>query len=496
VGFEWSDVGYFWPELIMALCFLACVMADLVTRGKRHGVTLGVLVAGAILALAAAVIKPPVGAHMVFGQMIVVDAYAHFFRFVFLSITLITAIFSWSSREIMGRDRENQGEYYSFLAVVCFGMMIMAEANDLLTLALSIELVSLTSYILAGFARFSLRSSEASLKYVLWGALSSGFLVYGASWFYGLTGQTTFAAVGATLVDLEGADLTLLVALLFMLAGIGYKISAVPFHFWTPDVYEGSPTPITAFFAAGPKAAGFALMIRFFYVSLLQPRVDGGELVALSQLQWPWILGILSAVTMTWGNLAALRQNNVKRMLAYSSIAHVGYLLMGFVLLTEAGLSAILFYLLVYALMNLGAFLVVIALNNRLDGENIDDYAGLGFREPVVAGAMMLFLFSLTGLPPTAGFIGKFYLFAAAVQSNLWWLALFGVINSVISLYYYMRIARAMYVVESSDRGALGLARAHVVMVLVLAVPTLVLGLYWGPLKAIADTSLSGMWGG
>jgi NADH-quinone oxidoreductase subunit N len=182
-------------------------------------------------------------------------------------------------------------------------------------------------------------------------------------------------------------------------------------------------------------------------------------------------------------------------MLAYSSIAHVGYLLMGFVLLTEAGLSAILFYLLVYALMNLGAFLVVIALNNRLDGEHIDDYAGLGFREPVVAGAMMLFLFSLTGLPPTAGFIGKFYLFAAAVQSNLWWLALFGVINSVISLYYYMRIARAMYFVESSERGALGLARAHVVMVLVLAVPTLVLGLYWGPLKAVADRSLSAMWG-
>ena len=496
MGFQWSDVGYFWPELIMALCFLACVLVDMTTRGKRHELTLGVLLAGCVVALVAAVVKPPVGSHMIFGQMVVVDSYAHFFRFVFLLITLITGIISWSSREIMGRDRENQGEYYSFLAVVCFGMMIMAEANDLLTLALSIELVSLTSYILAGFARFSLRSSEASLKYVLWGAVSSGFLVYGASWFYGLTGQTTFAGIGAALVGLQGADLTILVALLFILAGIGYKISAVPFHFWTPDVYEGSPTPITAFFAAGPKAAGFALMIRFFYVSLVQPHVAGGTLVSLSQVQWPWILGILSAVTMTWGNLAALRQNNVKRMLAYSSIAHVGYLLMGFVLLTESGLSAILFYLLVYALMNLGAFLVVIALNNRLDGENIEDYAGLGFREPFLAAAMMLFLFSLTGLPPTAGFVGKFYLFAAAVQSNLWWLAIFGVINSVISLYYYMRIARAMYFVETTERGSLGLARAHVVMVLVLAVPTLVLGLYWGPLKAIADRSLGGMLGG
>jgi NADH-quinone oxidoreductase subunit N len=194
----------------------------------------------------------------------------------------------------------------------------------------------------------------------------------------------------------KGSELTILVAVLFLMAGIGYKISAVPFHFWTPDVYEGAPTPVTAFFAAGPKAAGFALMIRFFYTALVQPQSGGAEIATLTQLQWPWVLGILSAVTMTWGNLAAVRQENVKRLLAYSSIAHVGYLLMGFVLLTESGLSAIMFYLLVYALMNLGAFLVVIALNNRLNSENIEDYAGLGYREPLLAGSMTLFLFSLT----------------------------------------------------------------------------------------------------
>jgi len=495
VGFSWQDVGYFWPELIMALTFLGCVLVDLVFKGK-HALTLGTLVAGTTLALAITVAKPPVGTHAMFGQMVVVDPYAQFFRYLFLIVTLITALFSYSSREIMGRDRENQGEYYSFLAVVCFGMMLMAEATDLLMLALSIELVSITSYILAGFARFSLRSSEASLKYVLWGAVSSGFLLYGGSWLYGLTGETDYAALGAGLAATTGSELTILVAMLFLLAGIGYKISAVPFHFWTPDVYEGSPTPVTAFFAAGPKAAGFALMIRFFYTALVQPLGAGVEIQALAQVQWPWVLGILSVVTMTWGNLAALRQENVKRMLAYSSIAHVGYLLMGFVLLTEAGLAAILFYLLVYALMNLGAFLVVIALNNRLSSENIDDYAGLGYREPLLAGAMTLFLFSLTGLPPTAGFIGKFYLFAAAGDAGLWWLAIAGVLNSVVSLYYYMRIAKAMYFEGQDAKGSLGLSRSHIVLVVILAVPTLVLGLFWGPFKALADSSLGYLLGG
>jgi NADH-quinone oxidoreductase subunit N len=394
----------------------------------------------------------------------------------------------------MGTDRENQGEYYGFLAVMCFGMMVMAEATDVLMLALSIELVSITSYVMAGYARFSLRSTEASLKYVLWGAMSSGVMLYGISILFGITGETGFVAIREQLAAGAGHEVALLVAMIFILAGIGYKISAVPFHFWTPDVYEGAPTPVTALFAAGPKAAGFALLIRFFYTTLIQPTGDG-NVTLLENIQWPWLLAILSAVTMTWGNLAAMRQENVKRLLAYSSIAHVGYLLMGFVLLTQAGLSAILFYLLVYALMNLGAFLVVIALNNRLHSEQIEDYAGLGFREPVLAVAMMVFLFSLTGLPPTAGFVGKFYLFAAAGQSGLWWLAIIGVLNSVVSLYYYMKIAKAMYFTTSESTGRLGLAPAHLILVVVLAVPTVVLGLYWGPVKALADQSLAFLFG-
>lgn len=496
MNFTWSDAAHFWPEAIMVLTFLGCVLGDLLTRGRRHEVPFGILTVGTVVALAVALLRPPEGTHAILGQMVVVDGFSHFFRILFLAVILVTAIFSWNSREIMGRDREHQGEFYALIAVMGFGMMVMAGANDLVMLALSIELVSIASYVLAGYARFSLRSSEASLKYVLWGAVSSGVMLYGMSIFYGLTGATGYAEIREGLAQGTGGGVALLVAILFVMAGIGYKISAVPFHFWTPDVYEGAPTPVAAFFAAGPKAAGFALLIRFFYSTLVEPGPEGG-LQLMDETQWPWVLAILSAVTMTWGNLAAMRQDNVKRMLAYSSIAHVGYLLMGFVLLSQSGLQAILFYLLVYAIMTLGAFLVVIALNNRLSGDEIDDYAGLGFREPLLGVSMFVFLISLTGLPPTAGFIGKFYLFAAVVETNQWWwLAILGVLNSVVSLYYYMRIAKAMYFTRPEGEGPLGLAQAHVLLVAILAVPTLVLGIFWSPLKDFADHSLRLLMGG
>jgi len=494
VSFTWSDAAYFWPEAVMALTFLVCLGADLVTRGRRHGLTLSLLVAGTLLSFVLAVAHPPHAAHGIFGQMVVVDPFAQFFRYVFLGVTLVTALFSWSSREIMGKDRENKGEYYSLLAVLGFGLMVMAEANNLIMMVLSIELVSITSYILAGYARFSLRSSEAALKYVLWGAVSSGLMLYGASILYGLTGELSYAGLQQKL-SVQGNELAMLVAVVLIMAGIGYKISAVPFHFWTPDVYEGSPTPVTAIFAAGPKAAGFALLIRFFYTTLVQSA--GADVVqALQSIQWPWLLAFLSAITMTWGNLAAMRQENVKRLLAYSSIAHVGYLLIGFVVLSEAGLAAILFYLVAYALMNLGAFLVVIALNNRLGNENIADYRGLGFREPAVAVMMFIFLLSLAGIPPTVGFIGKFYLFTAAIDAQMGWLALVAVVNSVISLYYYMRITKAMFFDRTGETGPLGLALSHTVLLVVLTIPTLALGLYWSPVKALADASMRWFFGG
>lgn len=481
MNFSWSDASHSLPEAVVLLAGFGALANDLIFKGRGHHawVMLKVL-GGLLLAGGLAWARPPLAAHHVFGDMMVIDGFSHFFRLLFIAITFVVALFSYSSREIMGRDRENQGEYFAFLMFLCFGMMAMASASDLVMLALSIELVSVTSYVLAGYARFSLRSSEAAMKYVLWGAVSSGVMLFGMSILFGLTGATGYSAIRSALASSPGNELAVLVALLFILAGIGYKISVVPFHFWTPDVYEGAPTPVTALLAAGTKAAGFALLIRFAY-SVFAP----GD--ALAAVQWPWLLAILAAVTMTWGNLAAMKQDNVKRLLAYSSIAHVGYLLMGVVLVTRSGLSAVLFYLVVYALMTLGSFLVVIALNNRLPSEDISEYRGLGLREPLVGVAMFIFLISLTGLPPTAGFAAKLLLFKAVIEAGMWWLVLLAILNSVLSLYYYMRIMRVMYFEAGTGTGPLGLSRMHVALIVLLAVPTLLLGLAFGPLARIAE---------
>jgi NADH-quinone oxidoreductase subunit N len=258
----------------------------------------------------------------------------------------------------------------------------------------------------------------------------------------------------------------------------------VPFHFWCPDVYEGAPTPVSAFFSVGPKAAGFALMIRFFF-TVFQPIVE--------LIDWPLMIAILSAVTMTYGNIVAVKQTNVKRLLAYSSIAHVGYLLMGFLLLTPGGLQAILFYLLVYAVMNLGAFMFVSAINNSIKSEELSDYAGLGFRAPWAAVMMFIFLVSLVGLPPTAGFIGKLYLFTEVMREGWYWLAIVGVLNSVVGLFYYMQIARAMFFEKvPEDAPAIKIAPLHYVTMALLALPTLILGLYWSEFKVLADQAIAG----
>jgi NADH-quinone oxidoreductase subunit N len=336
---------------------------------------------------------------------------------------------------------------------------------------------------MAGYMRGSLRSTEASLKYMIFGAMSSGIMLFGMSLLYALTGSMTFEGIRDVLMSGNADPLALLATTAMMLAGHGYKIAMVPFHFWAPDVYEGAPTPIAAFFRVGPKAAGFALMIRFFYTSM-QPVVD--------QVDWPMLIAVLSVATMTWGNLAAVRQDNVKRMLAFSSVAHVGYLLMAFLMLTDQGLQAILFYLLIYSIMNLGAFLFVVAVNNSLKSEHLSDYAGLGFRAPWAALTMVIFLFSLTGLPPTAGFIGKFYLFAEVMRQEWYWLAIVGVLNSVVSLFYYMKIVKAMYFAPvADDAPVVKIPVLHMVCLAVLAIPTLVLGLYWGWFKALADQAVT-----
>jgi NADH-quinone oxidoreductase subunit N len=448
-----------------------------------------------LLALGFAVVDVNEPIRTVMGNLIIVDGLASFFRILFLVAGLATLLFSWTSEEIMGVKREAKGEYYALLALLTGGMCVMAEARDILMLFLSMELVGLTSYVLAGYMRTSLRSTEAAVKYVIFAAVSSGIMLYGLSLLYGMTGATTFVGMREALFASPPHPYGLLVVTVLILVGMGYKIAAVPFHHWCPDVYEGAPTPITAIFSVGPKAAGIALMIRFFYTTMVAGPEAAGASNLLRLVDWPVLIALLSAVTMTYGNLVALRQTNVKRMLAYSSIAHVGYILMGFLLLTSDGLQAILFYLLVYTLMNLGAFFVVVAINNQLRSEQLEDYAGLGFRAPWLGSMMFIFLISLTGLPPTAGFVGKFFLFKAVLAEEWFWLAILAGLNSVISLFYYMRVVKAMFFTKvpgDSDQPArLPVRPLEYAVLAALCIPTLGLGVWWGFFRDAADQAIA-----
>jgi NADH-quinone oxidoreductase subunit N len=361
-----------------------------------------------------------------------------------------------------------------------------------------VELSSISSYILAGYTKDAPDSSEAALKYVIYGALSSGLMLYGMSLIYGLTGSLDLADINAALPGVleqsGGSPYLLLIAGLLVLAGFGYKISAVPFHFWAPDVYEGAPITITAFLAVASKAAGFAVLVRFFKVTFIDTSAVGlapGTWAVLRDVPWVEIIAVLAVVTMTIGNLIAIWQNNMKRLLAYSSIAHAGYMLTGVVVLNNEGLAAVLLYFVVYLFMNLGAFYAVMLIANETGSEDIEDYRALGPRAPVLTVALTIFLISLTGLPPTAGFIGKLYLFAALINGGWAWLALVGALNSVIALYYYARVIRNMYLRSSEEAAApLRFGGMQTAVVMVLLVPTLLFGLYFTPLSELAQASV------
>ncbi len=494
---SWSDMGSWIPEAVLCGTFLVALVGDLVVRGRRPWVPFAITVFGLVTSGAyavAAVLHSDPTAHSIMGNLMVVDGLAQFFRLLFIFTGLVTVLFAWTSEEIMGRKRENKGEFYALTVMMTLGMCIMAEARDLLMLFLSMESVSLVSYVMAGYMRTSLRSTEASLKYVIFGAVSSAIMLYGMSLLYGMTGSLTFNGIRAGLLQGDASPFGLLVAVVLILAGMSYKIAAVPFHYWAPDVYEGAPTPISALFSVGPKAAGFALMIRFFYTTLAAGNdpLTGSTLIA--DFNWPLLVAVMSAVTMTFANLVALRQTNVKRLLAYSSVSHVGYILMGFVLLTGQGLQAMLFYLLVYTLMNLGAFFFVVAVNNHLKSEELKDYVGLGFRMPWAGAMMVVFMASLAGIPPFAGFIGKLYLFTAVMDRQWFWLVIVAAVNSVVGLYYYFKVVKAIFLTrpeEGADTSPLKLHWLQYTVLAVLAVPTLVLGVYFGQFKALADQAIA-----
>ncbi len=465
---------HFTPEILLVVFAAAVIILDLLVKNRESQKVAYLSLVGLGCTLVAILVTNSVfGTNepiSLFLGMIRLDKFAVFFKILLLLATAATILFSLRSEEIDGKLK---GEYYALLLAVTFGMFLMASSTNLLMIFISLETVSLTSYILAGFLTHSPRSSEAAFKYITYGAVASGTMLFGLSLLFGMTGTGDLATISIRLPEVlasgEVTALGLLIAITFILAGIGYKIASVPFHMWSPDVYEGAPIPITAFLSVASKAAGFALFIRFFHSGFNKPEI-------MQSVDWGLLLAIISALTMTVGNLAALPQQNVKRLLAYSSIAHGGYLLMGAVLLTPEGLGAIIFYLIVYFFMNLGAFYVVVLIANEAGSEMIDGYRGLATRAPFVAAAMAIFLFSLTGIFPFAGFFGKWLLFNAVISEGMYWLAIVGLLNSVVSLYYYARIVKAMYLESTEDTESFSFSKDTIVLLSVFVVPTILIG--------------------
>src|SRR5689334_16063436 len=472
-GLSTSDFYYILPELVLTGGALLVLIADVLL--PRRSKALGWLTLVAIGATLGS-LAPFTSTHVeVAHGLLAVDRFALFFKILFLGAAAITVLISMKYLEI---ERVSPGEYYFLILCATLGMMIMAGGIDLITIFIGLETMAVAFYILAGFIKPSQRSNEAAVKYFLLGAFSLGILLYGMSLMYGLSGTTNLRAM-ATLFAGQEHDPRLILAVILVVAGVGFKIAAVPFHMWAPDVYEGAPTPITAFLSVGSKAASFAMLIRIFVEGLPAMSAD-----------WRLLFWVLSVATMTIGNVAAVTQSNVKRMLAYSSIAHAGYLLMGIVAGTSRGVTATLVYLFIYSFMQLGAFAVVIVLRRQdVVGDELKDFSGLHFRNPFAAFAMLLFMLSLGGIPPTAGFMGKFWLFSSAIDAHYYWLAVIGVLNSAISLYYYIRIVVFMYV-KRETMGSEPVTTPMLAVALAIAVvATLVLGVYPKLLFEVAEAS-------
>jgi NADH-quinone oxidoreductase subunit N len=473
-GLALIDFYYILPEIVLtAGALLVLVMDVLLPRGSRA--TLGWLTLLVIGATAAA-LAPFGSTHVEVAQgLLAVDRFALFFKIVFLLAAAITVLMSFHYLDVEGVPA---GEYYFLILSATLGMMIMAGGIELITIFIGLETMAVSFYILAGFIKPSQRSNEAAVKYFLLGAFSLGVLLYGMSLMYGLSG-TTNLRVMAPLFAGQEADRRLVLAVILVVAGIGFKIAAVPFHMWAPDVYEGAPTPVTAFLSVGSKAASFAMLLRIFLEGLPAMSTD-----------WRLLFEVLAIVTMTVGNLAALTQSNVKRMLAYSSIAHAGYVLIGVVAGTPRGITAMLIHLFVYSFMQLGAFAVVVMLRRRdVIGDELKDFGGLHVRQPFAAFAMLLFMLSLGGIPPTAGFMGKLWLFGAAIDAGYVWLAIIGVLNSGISLYYYTRIVVFMYVKPEAVGSAPAPVPTLSLALGIAVVATIAFGIYPPWLFEVAEAS-------
>ncbi|MFC7477370.1 NADH-quinone oxidoreductase subunit NuoN [Dankookia sp. GCM10030260] len=466
------------PELVLAVSGLVILLAGVIPR-KDTFFPVSMACVGALLLAAMLVLGQPEGTAL--GGHYVSDAFSGFMKFLALAAAAVGILLSLDFNEREGMARF---EFPVLMLFATLGAMVMISANDLLSLYMGLELLSLPLYVLAAFNRDNGRSAEAGLKYFVLGALASGLLLYGSSLVYGFAGTTNFDRLGEAFSEPNGVSAGVIVGVVFVITGLAFKVSAVPFHMWTPDVYEGAPTPVTAFFASAPKVAAIALLARV----LLGPF---GDLVA----QWQQVILLVSLGSMILGAFAAIGQRNLKRLMAYSSIGHVGYALMGLAVGSDIGLRGLLVYMAIYVFMNLGTFAVLVSMRRAgRSVEGIDDLAGLGRTDPVTAMWMAIFMFSMAGIPPLAGFFGKLYVFLAAVQGGFWTLAVVGVLTSVVSAYYYLRIVKVMYF--DAPVGSLDPASTSLTMVMAgTGLFTALFALWPAPMLAAAAAAAAALLG-
>lgn len=473
------------PELILVVCSLLILVIQSFAATRLKGWYGYVSLIGVIGAVAV-VFNQPQGFELraieySFNGMWVVDNYGRFFKLIFLLGTGLTLLISI---KYLDNEAMQHGEYYALILFATLGMMIMASGAELITIFLGVELMSISLYVLAGYTRSRMVSNEAALKYFLLGSFATCFLLYGIALLYGSTGTTSIPAIAKFIAGAGFGGPTIVMGMALLVIGFGFKTASVPFHMWAPDVYEGAPAPVTAFMSAGPKAAAFAAFARIFM-----------EALPALQTNWTMLIWVMAVLTMSVGNVIALVQDNIKRMLAYSSIAHAGYVLVAFLSAGERGITSILYYMLAYTCMNIGAFAVITVLAGKGEQRvHVADFRGLGYRHPIAALAMSLFLFSLAGIPPTGGFMGKFYIFSAAIKEGFIGLAVIGVINSVVSVYYYLRVTVAMYMqapdtAAEKELPATVFSPALVIAIFISAYGVLSLGLF--PSTYLAMVKLS-----
>ncbi len=477
------NLGLLAPELSLAVTAIVVILLDLVIQ--RKGWLVVVSLVGIVVSAGFSLAMWGGSAQAIFNNMLAVDNFALFFKLLFMGIAALVIL---ASVDYVSRIKRFQGEYLALILLSALGMMLMAATTELISLYIALELASISLYALVGFLKDK-KSTEAALKYLLLGAMASAVLLFGMALVFGFTGKTQLGEIAQVIQAMSpqavSASPGLILGMVLLVAGFGFKIASVPFHMWVPDVYEGAPTPITAYLSVGSKAAGFAIILRVFYSAF--------ELPSLLSLNWGLIFAVLAAISMTLGNIVALPQSNIKRMLGYSSIAQAGYLMVGLatVGLSPAsdivGRSSLLFFLAGYSLTNLGAFIAIIAISNKLNSDLIDDYSGMAKRAPLLALGLTLSLISLIGMPPAVGFMAKFYIFGGAVQYGLLWLVVIAVINSVISAYYYLRVVKVMWLGEPASEEKVPSSGALRVALAISCLGVLLLGIIPGFAMRLAE---------